>query len=110
MQFIKDYLPARAEGMGSTSSTSFGPRWYDTQLKYSTASDVSPDKKKGNKIIAVGHSFSGAALSILAGAEPDLLDALILVDPVMFHPDNCECVSTQSGHQTLKSDTPSAHF
>lgn len=88
VQFIKNYLPPSAKG----NSSRFGPRWHDTQLKYCRASDVSPNKTKGRKIIGVGHSFSGAALSILAGAEPDLLDGLILVDPVMFHPDNCEYV------------------
>lgn len=98
LQLIHNYLPA--VNKKSNTSASFGPRWLNGRLSYCRASDVSKDKKKGRKIIAVGHSFNGAALSILAGAEPDIFEALILIDPVMFHPENCECRDTRKGSRT----------
>lgn len=88
LQLIHNYLPVVQKT--TTTTSVFGPRWPDTELRYCRASEVFPDKNKGRKIIAVGHSFSGAALSMLAGAQPDIFEALILVDPVMFHKDNCE--------------------
>ena len=60
-------------------------------MPFCRASDVAKSKLKGRKIIAVGHSYAGAALAMLAGAEPDIFEALFLVDPVMFVPEKCKC-------------------
>ncbi|CAO1618042.1 unnamed protein product [Sympodiomycopsis kandeliae] len=101
LQLIYNYLPQ----VSSKLPKNFGPRWLNDQLPLCQASQVAKDKKKGRKIIAVGHSFSGAALSILAGTHPDIFEALILVDPVMFHKDN---FSSMAGHPYKDLEHPAS--
>lgn len=50
-------------------------------------SKTSQPSRPNRRFIAVGHSYSGAALAMLSGAEPELFEAVILVDPILFYAD-----------------------
>ncbi|CAO1613371.1 unnamed protein product [Parajaminaea phylloscopi] len=80
-QFLEHYLPPLRHGSAFVQSV--GPGWPS-----STLPRVSGRGTRRRKLIGVGHSFSGTCFSMLAASQPDLLDAVVLIDPVIYHPDN----------------------
>ncbi|PWN22394.1 hypothetical protein BCV69DRAFT_281394 [Microstroma glucosiphilum] len=94
IQFIDRYLPAsvntNGRPRGCARPAAFGPEWLPTILKPSaetfgrSSSGLSPHMKK-RRIIAVGHSYSGGALSFVMGGRPEMFEGIILVDPVLVH-------------------------
>jgi hypothetical protein len=96
IQFIERYLPASVstggKPRGCARPAAFGPEWLTTILKPSAETLGQPSsglaaqgKKRRRRIIAVGHSYSGGALSFVMGARPEMFEGIILVDPVLVH-------------------------
>lgn len=81
-QFLEHFVPPRKHSL----SASAGPGWPPTVLPRRSGQGA-----KTRKFIGIGHSYSGSCFSMLAGTRPELLDGVVLVDPVIYHPDNCKC-------------------
>lgn len=96
IQFIERYLPASVSTSGKPRGcarpAAFGPEWLPTILKpsaetlgSSSSGGASQNQRRRRRIIAVGHSYSGGALSFVMGARPEMFEGIILVDPVSVH-------------------------
>lgn len=78
IKFLENYLP------DTPSNPHTAPTWLPTFLPSHKAS--SPKSRR--RLVGLGHSFGGAALTFLLHARPRMLEGLILVDPAIMHVDD----------------------
>ncbi|KAN0060887.1 hypothetical protein ACQY0O_006621 [Thecaphora frezii] len=107
LQFLDHYLPDTAAAHPSGSATQ---RWHPTLLK---RTDGKANARK-RKLILLGHSFGGVALSTLVPFRPDSFEGLIMVDPAFIDPEmrakeenyNAELVPLARGAVARKDTFP----
>lgn len=80
LQFLRFFLPPLSI---LHDLAVYGPRWLPGILPVQSQ-DAG---KKGRTIIGIGHGMSGCALTKLAMAEADMLDGLIVIDPLRTEDD-----------------------
>lgn len=80
LKFLEHYLPE------TPSHPAAAPTWLPTFLPSHKASPPSAKRR----LVGLGHSFGGAALTFLLHARPHMMEGLILVDPAIIQVDDEE--------------------
>ncbi|PWN53047.1 hypothetical protein IE53DRAFT_373235 [Violaceomyces palustris] len=99
LQLLDHYLPSLPPPKSNQGMPTIkGPQWLPPTLKRTGQGQG----RKHRRLVAVGHSFSGAALAMLTSSFPDLFEGTILVDPA-FSPPERELFYAREGELPFES-------